>query len=120
VNENYIYQGWGKKQNYILGFYLPSIQNMESSLQQISSNRTLTTSSNISYIEDITHCYTNEQWSDICQRRDESESHIQSSIVKATHALQQKLLEYYNFTQSKTTTIIAATAALPSNATGTR
>jgi Transglutaminase-like superfamily len=110
VNENFIYQGWGKKQNYILGFYLPTIHKMKASLQHISdhqgsvtSNRTIKTSSNISYIEDITHCYTNEEWNDVCQRRDESESHIQASIIKATHALQQKLLEYFNFTAANTT-----------------
>ena len=105
VNENFIYQGWGKKQNYILGFYLPTIYNMKESLQHLHdsqqqprSNRAITTLSNISYIEDITHCYTSEEWSDVCQRRDESEAHIQESIVKATNELQQKLLEYYNFT----------------------
>ena len=118
VNENYIYQGWGKKQNYIVGLYLPTILNMNASLQHLSdhqldltNNRTLTTSTNISYIEDITHSYTNEEWSDICQSRDESETHIQASIVKATQELQNKLLEYYNFT----TTTTAATSNATNN-----
>jgi hypothetical protein len=74
----------------------------------ILGNNTLTTESPIPYIEDITQCYTSEDWSDVCQRRDESESHIRASITKATHELQHKLLEYYNYTSlalSNATTI---------------
>ena len=83
-----------------------SLQHLSDHQLDLTNNRTLTTSTNISYIEDITHSYTNEEWSDICQRRDESETHVQASIVKATQELQNKLLEYYNFT----TTTTAATS----------
>jgi hypothetical protein len=50
------------------------------------------------FIEDITQSYTREKRSDVCQRRDESESFIQASILKASSDLRRKLLEYYKYT----------------------
>jgi Transglutaminase-like superfamily len=100
VDENFIYQDWGKKQNFIIGFYLPSVRRMRDALTTMltESNTSIILNATIPLIEDITSSYTREPWEDVCQRRDESESHIQSSVLKATHELHRKLLECYNFT----------------------
>jgi hypothetical protein len=87
VDENFIYQGWGKKQTYILGFYAPP-QRGNNSNDTIGSSTVTTTP----VIEDITATYTTDSWEEICRRRDESEVEIRVSMAKAIGDLAPKLL----------------------------
>jgi hypothetical protein len=84
VDENFIYQGWGKKQTYILGFYAPP-QRGASTDDTIGSSNPLDLSemTTTPIIEDITATYTTDSWDDICKRRDESEDEIRASMAKA-------------------------------------
>jgi Transglutaminase-like superfamily len=91
VDENFIYQDWGKKQTFILGFYLPPMPNEQSTAfgpGSVGGNDTIAA---IPLIEDITQCYTREPWNDVCERREEPEDHIKSSIERATQDLLAKL-----------------------------
>jgi Transglutaminase-like superfamily len=91
VDENFIYQDWGKKQTFILGFYLPPMPNEQSFVSGPGTVRGNDTAEDIPLIEDITQCYTREPWSDVCERREEPEDHIKSSIERATQDLLAKL-----------------------------
>lgn len=86
IDENFIYEDWGKKQTFIIGFYLPPT----------TSTQSAATTKSFSMIEDITQFYTRETWSDICKRREESEHEVKSSIEKAVHDLQSKLFQQHN------------------------
>jgi hypothetical protein len=100
VDENFIYQGWGKKQTYILGFYAPPQRGAGTGTDDTDTDigsssdpldlfdTTLTTP----IIEDITATYTTDSWDDICKRRDESEDEIRASMAKAIGELAPKLL----------------------------
>jgi hypothetical protein len=106
VDENFIYQGWGKKQTYILGFYAPPSSQRRRGV--IATTDTIGTSAITSLdgseattqaqtrttpiIEDITASYTTESWDEICKRRDESEDEIRASMAKAIADLAPKLL----------------------------
>jgi hypothetical protein len=102
VDENFIYQGWGKKQTYILGFYAPpSSQRQRRGVIATNNASTFGTSAEASLdlsetttpiIEDITASYTTESWEEICKRRDESEDEIRASMAKAIADLAPKLL----------------------------
>ncbi|GAX21413.1 peptide-N4-(N-acetyl-beta-glucosaminyl) asparagine amidase [Fistulifera solaris] len=76
VDENAIYQGWGKQQTYILAFYAPP--------------RGFTTS-DYPLIQDITNEYTTDAWSVIQKRRDESEAEVRQAIQEATEKLKEQL-----------------------------
>lgn len=75
VDENLIYQGWGKKQTYILGFYSP----------EKGSGDTLPV------IEDVTKEYTSDSWKEICDRREESEELVKKSIREASNKLKEQI-----------------------------
>lgn len=79
VDENLIYEGWGKKQTFILGFYAPPRNN--------ASKVLLTTPT----IEDITASYTSDSWEEIYTRREESQEEICLSMEKAVGDLADKL-----------------------------
>jgi Transglutaminase-like superfamily len=83
VDQNLLYQGWGKKQTYILGFAAPSSSNSGWLARDDDVRGPL--------IEDITSTYTSDAWETICQRRDESENEIKDSIEKAVSELRRKL-----------------------------
>jgi hypothetical protein len=89
VDQNLLYQEWGKKQTYILGFYLPptSQQTTTGSI----ANGALQSRSVFPMIEDITQTYTSDTWEDICKRRDESQDQVKLSIEKATQDLHDKV-----------------------------
>lgn len=92
VDENYLYQGWGKKQTYILGFYLPPIRTV-SGTSSASSSWTGAWSFQHPMIEDITRAYTRESWIEVCKRREESDDQVQEAIAKATLQLHEKLFK---------------------------
>ena len=83
VDENLIYQDWGKKQTYILGFYAP---------RQITHANGSSRSLPIPLIEDVTQGYTSDSWEEICKRREESEEDVHQSIKKAAGELKTKLI----------------------------
>jgi Transglutaminase-like superfamily len=104
VDENLIYQGWGKKQTYILGFYAPpksddlvSSQTTHSSTDSswtlpFAMTRTTTTiAAAAPLIQDITFDYTSETWSEINKRRDESEHEVRNAIQKSIVSMRQKI-----------------------------
>lgn len=98
VDENFIYQGWGKKQTYILGFYAPP-QRGTSTNGSVGSSDPLdlsetTTTTTTPIIEDITAQYTTDSWEEICKRRDESEDEIRVSMAKAIGDLAPKLRNF--------------------------
>lgn len=106
VDENYLYQGWGKQQTFILAFYLPLIAatstlSTESSLDEsgvIHAGNGESSREEFPLIEDMTQSYTREEWSEVCKRREESESHVQACIEKAIHKLQEKKLQLATIT----------------------
>lgn len=83
VDENLIYQDWGKKQTYILGFYAP---------RQTTHANGSSRSFPIPLIEDVTQGYTSDSWEEICKRREESEEDVHHSIEKAAGELETKLI----------------------------
>lgn len=78
VDDNLLYQGWGKKQTYILAFYAPA--------RRVASG-------GVAWIEDVTQAYTSDSLDAIGQRRDESNDTVKASIDKAIIELQNKLTE---------------------------
>jgi hypothetical protein len=76
VDENAIYQEWGKQQTYILAFYAPPRGSV---------------TSNYPLIQDITGEYTTDAWSIIQKRRDESEAMVRHAIREATEKLKEQL-----------------------------
>lgn len=100
VDENFIYQDWGKKQTYILGLYLPPIASAAAT--SIETNGSVVDPEEPAYgpattfpmIEDITQSYTRDSFSDICKRREESVEQVKSSINKAVEVLLNDLLQH--------------------------
>jgi len=84
VNENLIYEGWGKKQVYILAFYAPSRFRKEGWLLQPSQPTT-------PIIEDVTTTYTSDSEFKIQQRRDEPRSTVVDAISDAIVELESTL-----------------------------
>jgi len=87
VDQNLIYEGWGKKQTFILGFHAPLRTNGRLALD----NEMDSMDDEFPMIEDVTADYTSDSWDEICQRRDESEQEINDSIEKAIAELREKL-----------------------------
>jgi hypothetical protein len=81
VDQNLLYQGWGKKQTYILGFAAATFGGCSADDDDAPTP----------LVEDITSTYTSDAWESICQRRDESEAVIRASIDKAIVDLASKL-----------------------------
>jgi Transglutaminase-like superfamily len=81
VDQNLLYQDWGKKQTYILGFAAPT-----RSVSWLAGDDI-----RVPLIEDITSTYTSDAWETICQRRDESETEVKDAIEKAASDLRCKL-----------------------------
>jgi hypothetical protein len=92
VDHNLLYQEWGKKQTYILGFYAPRDGTPSTPLTQgakpVADDSTTRL---LPMIEDLTHTYTSDSWIDICQRRDESEEQVKTSISIAVMDLHDRL-----------------------------
>ena len=78
MDENYLYQSWGKKQTYILAFYAPR-------------NTIVSTEKTVPFIEDVTKSYTTDSWKEICKRRDESEEDVKNAIKSAASYLRRHL-----------------------------
>ena len=76
VDENAIYQGWGKQQTYILAFYAPPRGSA---------------TSDYPLIQDITDEYTSDARPVIQKRRDEPEATIRHAIQEATEKLKEQL-----------------------------
>ena len=90
VDENLIYEGWGKKQTFILAFYAPGYGD-----DPVAPMFPL--------IEDVTTTYTSDDWKAICKRRDESEEEVKKFIQAGADRLQKRLEEEYE--SANTTTI---------------
>jgi len=73
VDENLLYQGWGKKQTYILSFYTPNGQ------------------ADVAAIEDVTEFYTDDKWKAIKKRREDPETQVLEAIRNADNLLRNKL-----------------------------
>eukprot|EP00977_Amphora_coffeiformis_P024823 scaffold17305_cov172-Amphora_coffeaeformis.AAC.5 len=84
VRENLLYQGWGKKQTYVLGFYAP-LATTNGSVEASTLTR------KTPLIEDITSAYTSDTRQEIQTRRDESERQVQAALEKATEYLRGRL-----------------------------
>lgn len=76
LDHNLLYQEWGKKQTFVLGFCLPSGSNQFK----------------YPLIEDITHQYTTDAKCEILNRRDESDDQVKHAIEKATKSLRARLV----------------------------
>ena len=85
VRENLLYQGWGKKQTYVLGFYAPSVTPND-------GNAAASTVTNTPLIEDITTSYTSDTKEEIQARRDESEQQVRAAVEKSTEYLRARLI----------------------------
>jgi hypothetical protein len=75
VDENLIYQQWGKKQTYILAFYAP--------LRGAGWTAPA--------IQDVTAQYTTDSWAAIHQRRDETPDEIRQAIGQASIELKERI-----------------------------
>lgn len=97
VDEALLYQGWGKKQTYILAFYAPPIQERgwDGAMLPTASSTNGVFGKSIPLIEDVTQSYTTDSIETIRHRRDESCEQIQTSITKASIELQPNLAKYY-------------------------
>lgn len=121
VNEPLLYQGWGKKQSYILALYAPlesltsngkrsiTLNGQNHYLESFSAlkNNTARSPNPASYlnlpaiplIEDVTNQYTTDSWDSIYQRREETQEEVQLIIDTAKSDLQIKLQNYFlNYT----------------------
>lgn len=95
VDENFIYQGWGKKQTFVLGFYLPPVRRTASTeASSAMKKRPYGPGKSFAMIEDITQTYTSDSWDDICKRREETEDQVVSAIERAIQELQGMLLNH--------------------------
>ena len=95
VDENLIYQGWGKKQTYIVAFYAP---NQRHGSLDVPSSSIL---HEFPLIEDVTSTYTSDDASTIQQRRDESPEQVRTSVEQALEHLQTHPRLFGNGIQSK-------------------
>jgi Transglutaminase-like superfamily len=106
VDEPLLYQQWGKRQVYIVAFYLPPPSPQSSSAAATatppSSSSVLSPLPNTNsqhqptiiqhaLVEDVTHQYTTESWDTICGWRDDTEEQVQNAIGNATKTLEQRL-----------------------------
>jgi Transglutaminase-like superfamily len=108
VDEPLLYQQWGKRQVYIVAFYLPPRSPQSSTAAATATPQSSVLSSSLSplpyinhqhqptiiqhaLVEDVTHQYTTESWDTICGWRDETEAQVQSAIGNATKTLEQRL-----------------------------
>ena len=86
VHENYLYQGWGKKQTYVLAFYAP--------LTGRNSHRNGDSHAMLRHtplIEDITTSYTTDTMEEIQARRDEIPRQIKQALQQSAEYLRQSL-----------------------------
>lgn len=91
VDENLIYQGWGKKQMYILGFYAPLVQKTPQEKDMLYNHKIPTPHLHTPIIQDITASYTTDTMTTIKQRREESQKQVDSAILDATESLKSSL-----------------------------
>ena len=118
VDENLIYQAWGKKQTFVLGFYLPPVLRGTASLTDDEATFMLEDdrwgSADVSsvngsrkpfaMIEDITQAYTSDLWDDICKRREETQEQVESAIKSAIQELQGMLVKHEESVKNNTMT----------------
>jgi hypothetical protein len=108
VDQPLLYQSWGKKQTYIFAFCAdnyslePNLDNHaapsgatphEGGTQPVE-NPTLSIKHPI--IEDVTNKYTSDEWTEICQRRDETLDLISSSVIDVENLLRTTIRERYS------------------------
>lgn len=110
VDNNYLYESWGKKQTYIIALYAPlryqamQLQNKNKSFisESVASPggfkfgntvRNLWTRdvAKAHLVEDVTQAYTNDSWETICKRRDESPEEVEAAIETAMNDLHEML-----------------------------
>ncbi|GKY98808.1 hypothetical protein MPSEU_000836900 [Mayamaea pseudoterrestris] len=96
VDENLLYQGWGKKQTYILAFYAPPLNKFADVTFDDELEWHHISMAEHPLIEDVTQSYTSDSWETINQRRDESPEQVHTAIHRATSDLHQKLASYYH------------------------
>ena len=80
VDNNHLYQSWGKKQTYVMALYAPK-----------TATATTTNGSSKQFmaplVEDVTNEYTSDPWETIYKRRDESNEEVEQAITKAVTKL---------------------------------
>ena len=91
VDQNLLYQDWGKKQTYILGFCVPRALGRSNNNNNRGGGGNDDSPAFTPLIEDVTLRYTSDSWEAVCQRRDETEANVKASIAKAIVDLQRKL-----------------------------
>ena len=85
VDENLIYEGWGKKQTYIMAFYAPLQQQQQH--RDEHNNRNDDANFSPPLIEDVTAKYTSDLGTVIQERRDDLPEYVDAAIVKAVEQL---------------------------------
>ena len=88
VDNNLLYQEWGKKQTYVIALYAP----MKPRRSQDTSLSVFFGGDGEKYfdtplIQDVTKNYTTDSWEAIYQRRDESKEEVEQTINKAIQEL---------------------------------
>jgi hypothetical protein len=79
VDNPHLYQGWGKKQTFVIGLYSPP--------RSGSGKKKLA----VPVVEDLTHRYTTDSIAKIASRRDESQEEVKRAIDEAISRLEVKL-----------------------------
>jgi Transglutaminase-like superfamily len=79
VDNPHLYQGWGKKQTFVIGLYSPP--------RSGAGKKKLA----VPVVEDLTHRYTTDGIAKIASRRDESQEEVKRAIDQAISRLEVKL-----------------------------
>jgi hypothetical protein len=89
MDENLLYKGWGKKQTYILAFYAPAVEATRHKNFFMNGYNSSVTS--FPLIQDVTQTYTDEDWTSICKRRDETDDQVEAAIERSIDEMKAKL-----------------------------
>ena len=85
VDNPLLYQGWGKKQTFVIALYAPPKAMMEDMKAKELTKLTAP------LVQDVTDSYTSDSLAMIGKRREESEEEIHTAISKAISELSKKL-----------------------------
>jgi hypothetical protein len=94
VDQNHLYQSWGKKQTYVMALYAPKATTKTTNGGTTSFSSRSRKKFVAPLVEDVTKEYTTDQWETIYKRRDESNEEVEQEIMKAVTKLAGKLGVY--------------------------